>query len=384
MRNLERDIAQARETMQPAWSGERSQAALLATHRKRHRRIVFRSVSLLVTALAVLGLSRWVWLFYQPTPESPFLAQTGPSQIRFQDGSSATLLTDQSWLKVEEDPVAGLTRVIFHAGRSRFEVVPNPSRRFRVEAGPVTVEVVGTVFTVEREELNIRVWVERGRVRIETGGGHIELGAGQRWSSGENASPPRETPPTEVASPSESVSPKPQPSVPLNRRASEKPLALISIPSTRSWKELAQDGLFEQAFALVAAQPETALPDDVGDLLLMADVARLASHPKAALAPLSKILRESNQDPRAPLAAFTLGRILLDELGNPREAAGTFRQAWQIDPEGPMAQDALAREVEAWFSAGEVSLARACAENYLQRYPGGRRSSLVRHYGGLE
>jgi len=50
-------------------------------------------------------------------------------------------------------------------------------------------------------------------------------------------------------------------------------------------------------------------------------------------------------------AAFTLGRVLLDELGRPSEAVDAFPLARSSG--GPLAEDALAREVEALSRAGE-------------------------------
>jgi transmembrane sensor len=84
------------------------------------------------------------------------------------------------------------------------------------------------------------------------------------------------------------------------------------------------------------------------------------------------------------LAAFTLGRVLLEELGQPNEAAAAFARAEALAPRGALAQDAIAREVEAWSRAGEVSRARARAEEYLRRYPEGRRIRSVRHFGGID
>jgi hypothetical protein len=49
-----------------------------------------------------------------------------------------------------------------------------------------------------------------------------------------------------------------------------------------------------------------------------------------------------------------------------------------------MAQDALAREVESWSRAGEASLARERAEEYVAAYPNGRRLGAVRRLGGLD
>jgi transmembrane sensor len=97
---------------------------------------------------------------------------------------------------------------------------------------------------------------------------------------------------------------------------------------------------------------------------------------------LRKIVQEHRSDPRAPLAAFTLGRLLLMELGQPRQAAAAFGDARALAPAGPFAEDALAREVEAWAKAGDSAKARARADDYLRSYPTGRRASAVRTFGG--
>jgi transmembrane sensor len=150
-----------------------------------------------------------------------------------------------------------------------------------------------------------------------------------------------------------------------------------------SWRDLAQEGQFERAYgALHEAGAE--VTEDPEDLLLRADVARLSHHPAEALGPLTRFLARYADDPRAPLAAFTLGRVLLDDLGRPRDAAAAFRRAQELAPAGEMAQDALAREVEAWSRAGDEGAARERATAYLARYPQGRRLRSVRRFGGLE
>jgi transmembrane sensor len=120
------------------------------------------------------------------------------------------------------------------------------------------------------------------------------------------------------------------------------------------------------------------------DLLLAGDVARLSGHAGAAVAPLSRAVELHPEDPRAPLAAFTLGRVHLEDLGAPRDAALAFAGARTLEPDGPLAEDALAREVEAWSRAGETETARTRALTYIQRYPQGRRVHAVRRFGGLE
>jgi transmembrane sensor len=122
--------------------------------------------------------------------------------------------------------------------------------------------------------------------------------------------------------------------------------------------------------------------DDTADLLLAADAARLSGHPAEAVPYLERILRGHTRDPRAGLAAFTLGRVLLDELGRPREAIDAFARARSAG--GPLAEDALAREVEAVSRAGDVARCRELALLYHQLYPNGRRAKAVSRFGGLD
>jgi transmembrane sensor len=97
-----------------------------------------------------------------------------------------------------------------------------------------------------------------------------------------------------------------------------------------------------------------------------------------------RLLRDYGGDVRAPVAAFTLGRILLSQLDRPAEAADAFALARRLAPGGTLAPDALAREVEAAARAGDRARARRLAEEYLARHPPGRRAASVRRFGGLE
>ncbi len=118
--------------------------------------------------------------------------------------------------------------------------------------------------------------------------------------------------------------------------------------------------------------------DDAADLMLAADVARLSAHPEDAVRPLRRVCERHPGDRRAPVAAFTLGRVLLDDLGRPSEAAVAFQKARALWPEGPLVEDALGREASAWDRAGRADTARAAAQDYVARYPQGRHSGAMR------
>jgi transmembrane sensor len=119
-------------------------------------------------------------------------------------------------------------------------------------------------------------------------------------------------------------------------------------------------------------------------LLLAADVMRLSHHASEAVAPLRRVVRDHAADPRASLAAFTLGRVLLDDLGRPREAAEAFADAIRLAPDGPLYEDAIARKVEALSRSGDTTAAHELAGDYLRRFPDGRRARSVRKLGGIE
>jgi transmembrane sensor len=149
-----------------------------------------------------------------------------------------------------------------------------------------------------------------------------------------------------------------------------------------TWREHAERGDFKGAFPLLPAR-DTVAAMNVSELLLAADAARLSGHPDAALPYLRRVVEEHAEDARAPLAAFTLGGVLMHQLGMPREAEAAYARARATSLSGALAQDALARQVEAAHRAGDEALARNLARDYLERYPQGRRVHAVRRFGGL-
>ena len=210
--------------------------------------------------------------------------------------------------------------------------MPAPGRTFTVEAGLVTVEVLGTEFDVWRAGERVEVAVLRGTVAVHWLQGSATLSQGQRGTY----PPPVEAPQGEETAPRPAPSPRP-------REAQVSP-------------------------------PE--VPADVESLLDAADDARRGGALGTALGHLRRIVHEHPKDPRAPLAAFTMGRIEL-ERGRNEAAARHFAMVRSLGGDA-LAEHALAREVEAWSAAGKPQRARAKAEVYLKKYPGGPRASQVR------
>lgn len=125
-------------------------------------------------------------------------------------------------------------------------------------------------------------------------------------------------------------------------------------------------------------------PDAVERLFSAADRARVGARPAEALRPLRDIVSGYAGDPRAPIAAFQLGRVLADDLGDHAAAALAFERALNLDPAGPVASEALARACEAHFLAGAHDRARTCVRAYLERYPQGTDARRLVRVVGLE
>lgn len=264
-----------------------------------------------------------------------------------------------------------------------FDVTPN-HRTVQVEAGEVVVEVLGTRFLVEHLDAQVHVVVEHGVVRVSSRGVVRTLKTGaSAWFPEEVAASappvPEEPKPVEATPFVEPATPELEPRTPSRTRATKR-APVVKQATHPTWAMLAQSGDFDGAWRALQTAP--APRDEAAELLLAADVARLSRHPDEALAPLRRVLEAHAKDPRAPLAAFTLGRVLLDDLGRPREAAAAFERAQALAPEAPLAEDALAREVEA-LSRAQRPEAKARAEVFVLRYPSSPRLRAVRHFGGL-
>jgi hypothetical protein len=343
--DLQRTLEAARRAA-PAITASRSQTwrwAVLSRLDGRRRR---RSPALVAAFAAAAVFALVVWRALAPGPY-PVAERGAAPRDQAAAGASADphVLADGSRV-VPDGPATVLERGVesgddilyeLKTGGARFEVARRPSRTFRVHAGPVTVQVIGTRFAVRRFEDRSHVSVTEGRVLISWWGGSRELGAGE-----EGTFPP-------------------QPSPAAGGHAAHAAPAASSTPAPRRAPEPGPEALFAHA-----------------------DRARKAGNPELAVVHLRTLIDRFPADPHAHVAAFTIGRLLLESLHQPRQAAASFERARILARGAPVAEDALAREVEAWAAAGEGALAGRRAELYRQLYPRGSRLAAVLRAGGLE
>jgi transmembrane sensor len=285
-------------------------------------------------------------------------APLGFGGIVLADGSRVTFL--EPGTELAQAGTTGRQSTLVHGG-ARFDVV-HGSIPFRVTAGNVVVEDIGTVFTIHlTADGHTTVDVESGSVSVRGADGEIRLGASDSET---------------FPNPSRARPAAPEPSEP---SAEARGLPRPPAPARPSWQALARAGDYEQAYAMIESGAEV-VGDDPDELWLASDSARLTGHPARAVPLLRRTLERFPTDSRAGMAALTLGRVLLDDLGQPREAAEVFATAHAHG--GPLAEDALAREVEAWTRAGDRGEAKAAAARYLAAYPSGRQAAYVQRLVG--
>lgn len=260
------------------------------------------------------------------------------------------------------------TELALERGRVRFEVQPQRARSFAVTSAGLRVEVVGTIFTVERapDSERVAVEVEHGRVRVhahDLPARGEQLDAGQRlaWSA-------------------------PVPSEPAALERSSAPGAPAPADTSAPARGAATTAIAPRASARGAAATATAtrvhasaseLADDPRALLALADAARAENRPAQAARALERLVARHPGSEHAPLAALTLGRLQLDALHQPGPAARSLRRALELGLPQALHEDALARLVQAHAEARDGAAARRAASEYRARFPRGRWRASV-------
>jgi transmembrane sensor len=273
------------------------------------------------------------------------------------------------------------------------EVEPGGPRLWRIECGPVTVEVVGTRFTVERTPHFVRVAVERGAVIVRgdpVPDRVVRIGAGQSIVvplpeaalTGAKAAPAPSG--TVFAGELDGTSMKPAwPFAEEGHHPARTTAVAEAVGTSRgtppetSPVTSAVPAPSGSVMAFPVPEPAAARPSVLDSALAEADTLRRSGRFVEAARVLELVLAEHGSEPSAPLAEFSLGRLYLDSLGNPRLASVHLAGAIARGLPVALSEDAQARLVEARARAGDPPGAQGAAAKYHALYPGGRHSSEV-------
>ena len=338
-----------------------------------------------------------------------------PLPLRFSDGSALDLGPGARARVASVSPEGA--RVVIEHGRADVAVVHRRDTRWALSAGPFEVRVTGTRFAVEWDAAHevFRLAMAEGSVVVTgaclpgpttfRGGDALSLACPARPASTSSASArvSGAVPPSGVSAPVVAPSAsaaEPPPSAPVLAPSLPSPPVPGPAPTTASvapavppgpvgsaaidWKEAALARRHRDALAAAEASgfESVCAGASAGDLALLADAARFAGSTGRARQALTTLRSRFAGDGRAATAAFTLGRMAFDQQGAYGEAAGWFATYLAEQPGGSLAQEALGRLIEARQRAGDGAGARAAAQQYLARFPGGAHDALARRLVG--
>lgn len=321
---------------------DRADAAVPMPPASNRRAWMFAGLGAAVAAAVILVVST---KGEAPAP-APIAEDTTPSRIvtpiggesSFTVGDAVILAASDTSVDVKRAPDGGITLVVAR-GAVDCDVAPRNHRPpFHVVAGDVSVEVVGTRFTVARTP-SPRVDVVRGKVRVRAPGGTWLLSAGDSW-----------TPPVSgsgVEQVAEQAAPAPDTAIEIDPAVAPHAPAPAPLPTPATVSPHAQYQL---------AQKLEATDTDKAAKMYRA----VASSKDAWAAPALFGLAELEAKANASLA-----------LADCNEYLKRFSTSAQ-------AEDVSWLRIEILRSAGRRDEARVAATDYLRQWPQGSYAGIAR------
>ena len=151
-------------------------------------------------------------------------------------------------------------------------------------------------------------------------------------------------------------------------------------PSPAVWLQLADRGDYERAYHALEEQGGFDLvlsKASADELMVLVDVARATGNRGRAIQALRRVTESFVSDPNAPIAAMTLGRMLM-QAGDRKGASEAFSLYRRLSPEGDFAEDALASDIQAAVEEGNWERAQTLAKQYETDFPDGRHLEQIR------
>jgi len=368
------------------------------------RRPVRRFLLIAAAAAAAASITLVAVRTHQPVTEggapvalgAPLVA-TQPRTLAFAEGSTVALASGTTARLDAVDSTH--VDVVLERGHLDAEVTKGTGRTWRFHAGAWAVRVVGTQLSVswDPRAQDFEVRVIEGVVEV-TGPGvdPVLVRAGHTLAR----RPPRPQPPPQeprapagavqddrVVAPVVQYAPAPPPSrrhvvAPEPESESEgasEPLVVAKTVGQVAppWRELLADGRRSEALEAAGQAGVLSRLDTLGDedILALSDAARLERQSPLARRLLMHVFARDGDG--AAEAAFLLGRLEADAR-HPDSASEFFRRSAALAPDGPFAEQARGRLMEALLQLGEVQAARVVAADYRQRYPAGTWSGTAR------
>jgi len=258
------------------------------------------------------------------------------------DGSSVKL-GSQSAVEVRSADHSSRISLTLARGELWCDVTHRETRKFKVVAGDVEVRVVGTQFSVKTTagpSPRVEVSVTRGVVEVVSArrpGVVARVAGGQSWIQDADSPAPR----------LDKLDPAP-----------------------------AMDAHSEGPAKHDAGSPPPIAPG-ARELFEKAGEIRRAGDAAAAARVYEELLRLHPSDGRASLAAFELGRLRMDRLGDLSGAIVALERSLAMNIGSSFREDALARLVSVYASQGNLAACRRARNRYASSYPAGVHAAAV-------
>lgn len=323
--------------------------------------------------------------------EAGGLVRAGSTEqaLHFSDGSEV-LLSAASQLHLRSLDEHG-ARVTLDSGRAHVYVVHAPKTHWELSAGPFSVDVIGTAFSISWDNAtqDLELQLENGAVKVNGPAfdGPLSLRAGQ-WLSVRQSDVRIRAIGAPIPSDSALAVPGGTASASSAPAASEVPHVLEVAPlspaqrarAARSrWSSELAQGQYESVVqsALKAGLDSSLAESSVSELWALADAARYSRHPDVARGALTAVRQRFPSSTQARAASFFLGRLA--EAGqDPRAALSWFSTYLTEAPNGTYASEALGRKMTLVQKLEGAAAARPFAEAYLRTFANGTYAEAAR------
>jgi hypothetical protein len=288
-----------------------------------------------------------------PSPSRIVTPVGGTSQFTV-PGALIDARSDTS-VEVQHGPDGAITLVLAR-GAVECDVEPRHGRPpFRVLAGEVTVEVVGTRFTVTKTP-SPRVDVARGTVRVTAPGGTWLVEAGEAWptlptQTAALPAPAPEAAPDVTEAPTTAPDPAPVRKKPATVPQPAAPTVAKAVEPTKEERDLARE-TYRIANKLEHSDPQKA-------------------------AQLYRSIATNGKGMEA-VALVSLAEVEL-RLKAPAEALAALDELTRRFPNAANTEDAAWFRYEALRTMGKRDEARGAAADYLRQFPHGAYADRLRN-----
>jgi TolA-binding protein len=270
--------------------------------------------------------------------------------------------------------------VAVDAGRALFKAEKRPNRKlFRVDAGPVAVTVVGTVFSVEHTPQAVTVGVLEGIVKVSRGTRTDTLTAGQwlRYALSGGAPERGEAAPATFGFDNAAVT----------------ALGVEDLVTTQTAPASDQAAAGTEPAAKAPVPSKAATPrahlERIEKVLAQPAVARVRAAANADAAPLTNAalrqlrdellgLARGADEAVADVALFRAALVTGQRLNDPVLALALFREHASRFPQSTLSEESLWHALEGAAAAGVAPRDRVrMAEQFLARFGTSHRAGLV-------